>query len=77
MDVDFTRDEDGIAVPLESEATNQNNNNYAAEEDGEEDDEEDEVEEKNIEGKHGVAKVVKAREKHKQGLSMGQRISKE
>jgi len=72
MDVDFAGDEDGIAVPLESEATNQNDDDYATEEDDEEDDEqdgeEDEVEEKNVKGKRGVAKVAKAGEKRKQGL---------
>jgi hypothetical protein len=62
MDVE-SGGKDGIAVPLESEATNQNNNDYAAEEDNEE----DEVEEKNMKGKQSIAKVAKAREKWKQG----------
>jgi hypothetical protein len=66
MDVE-SGGEDGIAAPLESEATNQNDDDYAAEEDDEEDDEEYEVEEKNVKGKHGVAKVAKAGEKRKQG----------
>jgi hypothetical protein len=62
MDVE-SGGKDGIAAPLESEATNQNNNDYAAEEDNEE----DEVEGKNVKGKHGIAKVAKAGEKRKQG----------
>jgi hypothetical protein len=59
MDVDFAGDEDGIAVPLESEATNQNDNNYATEEDDEEDGKEDEVEEKNVEASVLLQKLQK------------------
>ena len=71
MEIDFAEggDEDGIAAPLESEATNQNDDDYVAEEDDEqdseeddeEDSEEDEVDEK---GKCGAAKAGK---KRKQG----------
>ena len=53
MEVDFAEggDKDGIAVPLESEATNQNNNNYVAEDDDKEDNEEDSEEDKVDENK--------------------------
>jgi hypothetical protein len=66
MDVE-SGGEDGIAAPLESEATNQNDDDYAAEEDDEEDNKEDKVEEKNVKGKCGIVKVAKAGEKWKQG----------
>ena len=68
MEVDFAEggDKDGIAAP-----TNQNDNNYVAEEDDEKDDkkdsEEDKVDENKVKGKRGIATLVKARKKCKQG----------